>query len=154
MLGRLGVRELDHTALAVRDLAIALRLYRDLLGGVPHQYEEQPRRGFRWLTLRYPSGSQLELIAPLGEHGFLQSFLEKHGEGIHHLTFMVDDLQQAVAEARAAGLRVVDEDYSNPEWQEAFISPTSAHGTIVQLAQSSLSPAERDHAWHVPEKLE
>ena len=154
MLGTLGVRELDHTALAVRDLGAALRLYRDLLGGVPHQYEEQPQRGFRWLTLRYPSGSQLELIAPMGEQGFLQRFLEKRGEGIHHLTFIVDDLRRAVEQARAAGLRVVDEDYSNPAWQEAFISPLSANGTIVQLAQSSLSPAERDHAWHVPERLE
>ena len=43
----------------------------------------------------------------------------------------------AAAEARAAGIRVVDENYDRPEWQEAFISPRSANGTIIQLAQSN-----------------
>ena len=60
---------------------------------------------------------------------------------------MVEDLPAAVAEARAAGLRVVGEDYRDPAWQEAFISPRSAHGTIVQLAQSSLDQAGREALW-------
>jgi methylmalonyl-CoA/ethylmalonyl-CoA epimerase len=149
LAGGLGVEALDHTAIAVRDIQAALPLYRDLLGGVPSGYERISSKGFMWMTLRYPNGSQVELLAPAGEGGFLHTFLAKHGEGVHHLTFIVGDVRYAVERARAAGLRVVDEDYREPRWQEAFISPRSAFGTIVQLAQTNLSVAERERHWSV-----
>jgi methylmalonyl-CoA epimerase len=146
--GELGVEALDHTAIAVRDIHAALPLYRDLLGGVPSGFERISQKGFAWMSLRYPNGSQVELLAPTGD-GFLTEFLAKRGEGPHHLTFIVRDLRQAVARAKAAGLRVVDEDYREPRWQEAFISPRSAFGTIVQLAQTNLDVAERERHWSV-----
>ena len=149
LTGELGVEALDHTAIAVRDIQAALPLYRDLLGGIPSGYERISDKGFMWMTLRYPNGSQVELLGPAGEAGFLHTFLAKHGEGLHHMTFMVRDLRHAVERARAAGLRVVDEDYREPRWQEAFISPRSAFGTIVQLAQTNLSLAERERHWSV-----
>jgi len=147
--GEFGVIALDHTAVALRSIQAALPLYRDLLGGVPSGFEQQNERGFRWLTLRYPNGSQVELLEPVGNGGFLNAFLERYGEGAHHMTFIVRDVRQAVERARAAGLRVVDEDYREPRWQEAFISPRSAFGTIIQLAQSNLSEAERERHWSV-----
>jgi methylmalonyl-CoA/ethylmalonyl-CoA epimerase len=149
VVGELGVQALDHTAIAVRDLQAALPLYRDLLGGVPSGFERISNKGFMWLTLRYPNGSQVELLAPSGEGGFLHDFLARRGEGAHHMTFIVRDLKHAVERARAAGLRIVDEDYREPRWQEAFISPRSAFGTIVQLAQTSLSVEERERHWSV-----
>jgi methylmalonyl-CoA/ethylmalonyl-CoA epimerase len=149
LTGELGVEALDHTAIAVRDLQAALPLYRDLLGGVPSGFESISDRGFVWMTLRYPNGSQVELLAPAGESGFLHEFLAKRGEGAHHMTFIVRDVRHAVARARAAGLRVVDEDYREPRWQEAFISPRSAFGTIIQLAQTNMSVAERERHWSV-----
>jgi methylmalonyl-CoA epimerase len=149
VVGELGVAALDHTAIAVRSIQSALPLYRDLLGGMPNGYERLNERGFMWLTLRYPNGSQVELLEPVGESGFLHDFLSKRGEGPHHMTFIVGDLRHAVERARAAGLRVVDEDYREPRWQEAFISPRSAFGTIVQLAQTTLSASEREHHWSV-----
>jgi methylmalonyl-CoA/ethylmalonyl-CoA epimerase len=149
LTGELGVEALDHTAIAVRDIQAALPLYRDLLGGIPSGYERISDKGFMWMTLRYPNGSQVELLGPAGEAGFLHTFLAKHGEGVHHMTFIVRDLRHAVERARAAGLRVVDEDYREPRWQEAFISPRSAFGTIVQLAQTNLSLAERERHWSV-----
>lgn len=148
-LGELGVIALDHTAVAVRAISSALPLYRDLLGGVPAGAQRMEHKGFSWLSLRYPNGSMVELLEPHGTSGFLHDFLTRRGEGAHHLTFIVRDLQHAVERARAAGLRVVDEDYHDPEWQEAFISPRSAFGIIVQLAQTSLSEAERRQHWNV-----
>ncbi len=147
--GELGVQALDHTAIAVRDIAAAVPFYRDLLGGVPSGYERIAAKGFAWMSLRYPNGSQVELLAPVGERGFLHDFLAKRGEGAHHMTFIVRDLHHAVARARAAGLRIVDEDYRDPHWQEAFISPRSAFGTIVQLAQTNMDMAERERHWSV-----
>lgn len=149
LVGALDVLALDHTALAVRDLDAGRALFGDLLGGVPTGYEELPAKGFRWLGLHYPNGSSIELLAAIGDGGFLHDFLAHRGEGLHHLTFMVADLRRAVERARAAGLRVVDENYADPAWQEAFISPRSAFGTIVQLAQSALSAEERHARWPV-----
>jgi 4-hydroxyphenylpyruvate dioxygenase-like putative hemolysin len=91
----------------------------------------------------------VELLEPTGERGFLYEFLRRRGEGAHHMTFIVSDLRRAVERAQAAGLRVVDEDYRDARWQEAFISPRSAFGTIVQLAQTSLSVVERERHWNV-----
>jgi methylmalonyl-CoA/ethylmalonyl-CoA epimerase len=149
VVGELGVVALDHTAIAVRSINSALPLYRDLLGGVPSGFERIDARGFMWLTLRYPNGSQVELLEPVGGSGFLYEFLDKYGEGAHHMTFIVADVRRAVSRAKAAGLRVVDEDYRDPRWQEAFISPRSAFGTIIQLAQTSLSSDEREVHWSV-----
>ena len=149
VVGELGVVALDHTAVAVRSIAKALPLYRDLLGGAPNGFERQSQRGFMWLTLRYPNGSQVELLEPVGTGGFLHAFLDKYGEGAHHMTFIVADVRHAVERARAAGLRVVDEDYRDARWQEAFISPRSAFGTIIQLAQTNLSEADRERHWNV-----
>ncbi|HLZ31476.1 MAG TPA: VOC family protein [Chloroflexota bacterium] len=149
LAGELGVEALDHTAIAVRDIQAALPLYRDLLGGVPSGFERISDKGFMWMTLKYPNGSQVELLGPAGDGGFLHTFLARRGEGVHHMTFIVRDLRRAVGRARAAGLRVVDEDYREPRWQEAFISPRSAFGTIVQLAQTNLSIAERERHWSV-----
>lgn len=143
----IDVLALDHTAIAVRSFAAALPLYRDLLGGEPVELDERPAQGFRSLQLRYPNGARIELLEPVGEEGFLQRFLAKRGEGVHHLTYMVADLRAAVAAARAAGLRVVDESYDDPHWQEAFISPRHANGTIVQLAASDLDEAARATYW-------
>ena len=143
----LSIRSLDHTAIAVRRIEDALPLYRDLMGGDPQELYTRPDLGFQTLTLRYPGGGGIELIAPLGERGFIQDFLAARGEGVHHITFMVADLAACVAEAQAAGRRIVGENYADPAWQEAFISPKSAHGTIIQLAQSTLDLAGRRQLW-------
>ena len=151
LTGELGVIALDHTAIAVRDIETALPLYRDLLGGKPLGKPRPTRQGFQFVALGYPNGSKIELLGPLGSHGFVHAFLEKRGEGVHHLTFRVHDVRQAVERARAAGLRVVDENYADPRWQEAFISPRSAFGTIVQLAQTNLERVRPDR--HLTGKL-
>ena len=132
-----SVRWLDHTSIAVHSIEAALPLYRDVLGGDAEPIHHHEEAGFSTLTLRYPHGGGIELIAPYGPSGFIHDFLAKRGEGVHHITFLVDDLKAAVAEARAAGARVVDEKYEDPRWFEAFISPKSANGTIVQMAQTN-----------------
>ena len=131
-----SVRWLDHTAIAVHSIEAAVPLYRDILGGDAEAIHHHEGHGFSTLQLRFPHGGGIELIAPYGPTGFIQDFLTRRGEGVHHMTFLVEDLAAAVAEVRASGARVVDEKYDNPRWQEAFISPKSANGTIVQLAQT------------------
>lgn len=141
------ITRLDHVAVCVRDPASAAGLWGELLGGrfvqgVPDW------RGFTFVQFEYPNSSRLEIISPASDRtGFAATFLERRGEGLHHLTFITDALQSEVERFRAAGYRVVDEDYSDPGWMEAFVSPPTAHGVLIQLAQSNLTLEEQDARW-------
>ena len=145
------VIRLDHTAVVVRSIEDALPLYRDLLGGTVLRVNEQPQRDMARALLGFPGGSRIEILEPFGGDGFLNDFLQARGEGVHHMTFIVQDIHAAVAQAKAAGRRVVGERFTNPSWMEAFISPRSAHGTVIQLAQAS--PADQAHPAETEEHI-
>jgi methylmalonyl-CoA epimerase len=127
--------ELDHVAVAVRSIKEALRLYRDALGG---EYLMGADGGdtWRWVQVCFPGGGKVELLEPLGD-GFLSRFLDRHGEGMHHMTFKTDDIRAAIAHVEGLGYELVDVSLDDPHWKEAFLRPTRAHGTLIQLAQPS-----------------
>jgi len=124
---------LDHTAVAVHSIKDALRLYRDALGGEYLMGGDSD--SWRWLQLRFPGGGKVELLEPLGE-GFLSRFLERRGEGLHHMTFKTGELEAAISHVESLGYELVDVDLSGEHWREAFMRPSGAHGTLVQLAWS------------------
>jgi methylmalonyl-CoA/ethylmalonyl-CoA epimerase len=126
---------LDHVAVAVHSILPALKLYRDALGGEYLMGADQDG-SWRWLQLRFPGGGKVELLEPLGD-GFLSRFLDRHGEGLHHVTFKTDDIEAAIAQLEALGFELVDVNLDDPHWKEAFLRPSSAHGTLIQVAQSS-----------------
>jgi methylmalonyl-CoA/ethylmalonyl-CoA epimerase len=126
--------DLDHVAVAVHSIRDALRLYRDALGGEYLMGGDQD--AWRWVQLRFPNGGKVELLEPLGE-GFLSRFLERHGEGLHHVTFKTDDIEAAIEQVRSQGYELVDVNLEGPNWKEAFLRPSGAHGTLVQVAWSS-----------------
>jgi methylmalonyl-CoA/ethylmalonyl-CoA epimerase len=78
----------------------------------------------------------VELLEPLSD-GFLSRFLEDRGEGLHHVTFKTDDIGAAIASIEAAGYELVDVNIDDEHWKEAFLRPSKAHGTLIQVAQSS-----------------
>jgi methylmalonyl-CoA/ethylmalonyl-CoA epimerase len=127
--------ELDHVAVAVHSIKDALRLYRDALGG---EYLMGAEGGdtWRWVQVRFPGGGKVELLEPLGD-GFLSRFLDRHGEGMHHMTFKTDDIAAAIAHVEGLGYELVDVSLDDPHWKEAFLRPSNAHGTLIQLAQPS-----------------
>jgi methylmalonyl-CoA/ethylmalonyl-CoA epimerase len=129
------IERLDHVSIAVWDIAAASHLpaflggrFRD--GGLSHA------RDFRWAQWDLPFG-KLEMIAPIDAEAdtFLTRFLGDHGEGPHHLTFKVTDIDEAVARANELGFEVVGENTANEGWREAFIHPRSSHGVLIQLAE-------------------
>jgi methylmalonyl-CoA/ethylmalonyl-CoA epimerase len=126
---------LDHVAVALHSIKPALKLFREGLGGEYLMGADQ-QGTWRWLQLRYPGGGKIELLEPLGE-GFLSSFLDKHGEGLHHVTFKTDDIRAAIDHLRALGFELVDVSLDDPHWKEAFLRPSKSHGTLIQIAQSS-----------------
>ena len=126
--------QLDHVAVAVHSIKAALPLFRDALGGEYLMGSDMD--GWRWVQFRYPGGGKVELLEPLGDDGFLARFLERHGEGLHHVTFKTDDIRAAIAHVESLGYELVDVHLDDPHWKEAFLRPSGAHGTLIQIAQS------------------
>ena len=88
----------------------------------------------------------IELLEPINPDGFLAQFLEKRGEGFHHLTLQTPDLEKKVDQLELQGIKVVDKSFADPASVDAFISPKSAHGLLVQLGQS-LGPLNNPPYW-------
>lgn len=132
----------DHVALATLDATPALAVLVGELGGTV--LSGGLAIGYRPMQVFLgdgDSGMKVELLEPweAQQNDFLDRFITRHGEGPHHLTFKVDDLEAALERVEAAGITPVGVDLSMPMWREAFIQPRDAHGTVVQLA-SSTSP--------------
>ncbi len=127
---------LDHAAVASPRIRDLLPLYHELLGGEFYTGGDNPRVGYRAVQLRYPDGSKTELMEPLGGSTFFDSFFRRNPQGgVHHLTFVVPSITGALESARAAGYSLVGEYTGDEFWQEVFIHPREANGTLVQLAQ-------------------
>ena len=137
--------QLDHVAVAVRSIKSALPLYRDALGG-EYLMGGDAAGTWRWIQLRFPGG-KVELLEPLGE-GFLTRFLERYGEGLHHITFKTDDIREAINELERRGYELVDINVDSPDWKEAFLRPSMAHGTLIQIAQSALPDEQAKEHLH------
>jgi len=134
--------QVDHVAIAVRSVAAAIPLFVDALGGEFLFAGENKSQGFIWAQFRFPHGGKIELVTPIDGEGFVQRFLDKRGEGVHHVTFKVPDIARSIAHLKDRGVELMRVSTEHPSWKEAFIHPKDAHGVLIQLAQSAFSDEE------------
>src|SRR5262249_30192598 len=118
------------------------------LGGRPTG-DGGPSGAYTWGQWGFAGGGRLELLEPLGADSFLHRFLAAHGPGVHHVTFVVRDLQEACDRAVAHGYPIVGFADSDPSWAEAFLHPQGALGIVVQLVESRASGIAR-RPWTAP----
>lgn len=134
---------LDHLAIAVRSLDAALAMYHRAWGSTFVIGGDHRGLGIRTVQLALPTGSKIELLTPLDDSSPLHAHLERHGEGPHHVTMIVDSLPDAIEAHRETGGEVVGIHLESGNWQEAFVLPGSGPGILVQLAESP-------YRWDVP----
>jgi len=142
------IRRIDHVAIAVRDLERAKGLFVGTLGGrvlysAPLEHEK-----FRWTTIELGTSCFVELIDPLERDGFLHRFLETRGEGVHHITFHVDDAARMKETLEAHGVPTFGHRENLPGWREVFVHPRHAFGTLLQFAE--FDPLDWIDPGHVP----
>ncbi|HZA14786.1 MAG TPA: methylmalonyl-CoA epimerase [Myxococcaceae bacterium] len=127
---------LDHVAIAVKNLDQAIALYRDALGLELAEVEEVPDQRVRTAIFGHGMG-RVELISPTVSDSGVAKFLEKRGEGLHHICIEVDDIEAAIAELKARGAPMIDETPKPGAGgaKVAFIHPRGAHGVLVELRQ-------------------
>jgi methylmalonyl-CoA/ethylmalonyl-CoA epimerase len=128
--------EIDHVAIAVQDLDAAIAYYRDVYGAEVEHRERVERDGVDEALLRVAE-SYVQLLAPFDPSSTVAKFLEKKGEGIHHIGYRVDDVGAALERVKAAGQRVIDEAPrpGSRGTTVAFIHPKGGLGTLVELVQ-------------------
>lgn len=133
MIGRL-----NHVAIAVPDLGVALALYRDALGAKVSAPQPEPDHGVTVVFVELPN-TKVELLEPLGESSPIKAFLEKNTSGgIHHLCFEVDDILAARDKLKATGARVLGDGtpkigaHGKPV---LFLHPKDFIGALIELEQ-------------------
>ncbi|TKT74523.1 VOC family protein [Aquamicrobium sp. LC103] len=131
---RVAAPNLDHIGIAVPDLAAATALFADCLGGKLVAGGTTPDGVLTSTHVQFPGGGKIELLVPAGDHP-IGRFMEREGPGIHHLTFVVKDVRAVAQRLSEAGHRVVDADFENAEWREAYVSPRTAFGCLIQLVE-------------------
>lgn len=131
-----GLTEIDHVAIAVRDLDAAVDWYRRAFGAeVTHRERVEIDRVEE--ALIQVAGSYIQLVTPTAPDSPVARFLSRRGEGLHHVAYRVDDCAAALAAAIAAGAEPVD---AAPRpgsrgTTVAFLHPSAAFGTLVELVQ-------------------
>ncbi|MBM3268207.1 MAG: methylmalonyl-CoA epimerase [Candidatus Sericytochromatia bacterium] len=128
-------RFIDHVGIAVRSLDEAIPFWRDTLGLVLHEVEIVADQQVR--TAVFMAGAnRIELLEPTGPDSPIARFIEKRGEGIHHLALRTGDVAGALGALREAGCRLVDEQPRPGAGgaQIAFVHPKSTGGVLLELS--------------------
>lgn len=126
----------NHIAIAVNNIEEALWFWRDALGLELEHIEEIESQEVKIAFLPVED-SEIELVEPTTEDSGIKRYMEKRGEGIHHICLEVDDISSMLAQLKVKGVRLINE---NPEEgiggrKFAFIHPESTHGVLVELYQ-------------------
>lgn len=130
----IDILKIDHIGIAVKDLDESLEVYK-LLGFECQETEEVLEQKVRVAFL--PCGeSELELLEPTQSDSPVQKFIDKNGEGIHHIAISVDDVQDSIQKLKEAGVRMVDEKprYGAGNAKIAFIHPKMT-GVLFEITE-------------------
>lgn len=130
--------EVDHIAIAVRDLEAAAAWYKDVFGAEVTHREVVESDGVEEALIKVAE-SYIQLLTPTKPDSPVGKFLESRGEGLHHVAYRVDDCAKALEAVKSAGFRVVDEAPrpGSRNTTVAFLHPKSGFGTLIELVQEN-----------------
>ena len=125
---------IEHIGIAVKNLDQAMRLYEQLLGTPCYAIEEIADQKVRTAFFRVGQ-TKIELLESTASDGPIGKFIEKKGEGVHHIAFAVPDIAASLRDLQAAGVQLID---TAPRrgaegLQIAFVHPKSTHGVLTEL---------------------
>ena len=130
--------EVDHIAIAVRDLEAAAAWYKDVFGAEVTHREVVESDGVEEALIKVAE-SYIQLLTPTKPDSPVGKFLESRGEGLHHVAYRVDDCAKALEAVKSAGFRVVDEAPrpGSRNTTVAFLHPKSGFGTLIELVEEN-----------------
>ncbi len=140
------MKKLDHIAIAVNSLEESIKIFTELLGIKPIK---ETLSAEKVNTALYNlDGVSLELVEPIGDDSPITKFLEKRGEGLHHICLKVEKLEESVEELKEKGFEVIDE---TPKIgaggkKVVFLHPKSTVGVLFELSSDGKSEENSENA--------
>ncbi len=130
------IKKLDHIAIAVRDIETAAKFYTEHLGLSIAKIEEVPTEKVRVAFIQI-GDVWIELLEPTAEDSPISKFLDKRGEGLHHLCVETNDIGQAITHLHQEGVRMLDDSprQGAKGTQVAFVHPKGNAGVLTELVQ-------------------
>lgn len=130
------IKRIDHIAIAVEKLNSSLGFWEKALGLRVHEIRNVPEQAVDIAFLPVGS-SEVELVQPVTDDSGIARWMQKRGPGIHHICFEVDDIRATLAELKAQGIELIDQEprMGDESRQYAFVHPKSAGGVLIELYQ-------------------
>lgn len=133
----MNISHIEHLGIAVKSLDEAIPYYENILGMKCYSIEEVADQKVKTAFFKVGQ-TKLELLEPTSDESPIAKFIEKRGEGIHHLAFAVEDgVANALAEMEGKGVRLIDKDPRKGAegLNIAFIHPKSTHGVLTEFCE-------------------
>jgi methylmalonyl-CoA/ethylmalonyl-CoA epimerase len=134
--GIIDMKKIEHIGIAVKDLEISNLLFEKLLGVPAYKFEKVASEGVA--TSFFKTGpNKIELLAPTNSESPIAKFLDKKGEGIHHIAFEVEDIVLEITRLKKEGFVVLNEEPkkgADNKWV-AFLHPKTTNGVLIELCQ-------------------
>ncbi len=133
-----NLKKVDHIGIAVRNLDETIPYYTEVLGLKVLKIEEVTSEAVR-VAFIDAGNVKLELLEPMSEKSAIHAFIEKKGEGIHHIAFGVEGIEERMIELREKGIRILNEQpkIGAGGAQVAFLHPKSSYGVLYELCDKS-----------------
>jgi methylmalonyl-CoA/ethylmalonyl-CoA epimerase len=130
------ILHIDHIGIAVKDLEKAGKFYTDILG-IPVQEEEVVAEQKVRVAFLPITDSEIELLESIEPDGPVAKFIDARGEGIQHMAFRVENIEEALEEMKAKGVRLIDEKprIGAGGAKIAFIHPKETNGVLVEICE-------------------
>jgi lactoylglutathione lyase/methylmalonyl-CoA/ethylmalonyl-CoA epimerase len=128
--------KLEHIGIAVKSIEERLKIWRDVLGFHVEMVKDVPQQKVKVAVVDV-GGLKIELLESLEEKSTISTFIEKRGEGVHHLCFEVDDIERVLEEMKKRGIKLIDDVPKAGAYAEkiAFVHPKDMGGVLIELTQ-------------------
>ena len=130
------MRKIEHLGIAVKSIEVSAPIFEKLFGSKPYKEEEVASEGVK--TLFFGVGpNKIELLEATKAESPIAKFIEKKGEGIHHVAFDVEDIRSEVARLKSEGFTILNEEPkrgADNKWV-VFVHPKDTNGVLIELCQ-------------------
>lgn len=128
------IKQISHLGVAVKDLEEVREFYRSVFG-LESSDPIIGGDGTIKVSMIKVGNAIIELLQPIGKEGVMAKFLEKRGQGIHHICYEVDDIKEEAALLKSKGIEVLGEPRPGAEGMSVFLHPRGTHGVLVELVE-------------------
>ena len=138
-------KRLDHVSIGVKDMEKARKIFCEILGGEPlKDAGKSSDEGFDWFTFML-GGKKMEVVSPhVAGEGGVGRYIERNGEGFHHISIAVENLEEAIAYFEKNGLRVLGAQLDAKSWRHCYLHPKDTFGALIQVFEEKEPPDESE----------